>query len=81
MLEELGNKLLHNIHVIPHVLISSSCLMLSAWLFLFGVFVAVVTIILKIMIEFPGLLKFKCIYKEQSNDNLEEVRVAIFSFS
>jgi len=42
-------------------------------LFLFGVFVAVVTIILKIMIEFPGLLKFKCIYKEQSKDNLEEI--------
>ena len=34
-----------------------------------------ITVIIKILIEFPGLLKFKCIYREQSaEDDFQEVK-------
>ena len=44
------------------------------WLVIFAICVTIATIMIKILIEFPGFLKFKCIYREEnSKDDLAEV--------
>lgn len=45
------------------------------WLVIFAICVTIATIMIKILIEFPGVLKFKCIYREEetSNNDFEEV--------
>ena len=48
----------------------------SVWVVLFGLVVAAATIIIKIAIEFPGFLRFKCMYKEDhsnAEDDFDEV--------
>ena len=51
---------------------------------LFGLVVAAATIIIKIAIEFPGFLRFKCMYKEDhsnAEDDFDEVCNAAISES
>jgi len=44
------------------------------WFLIFGAVISLLTVFIKIIIEFPGLLKFKCIYREQSaEDDFQEV--------
>jgi len=44
------------------------------WLVIFAICVTIATIMIKILIEFPGFLKFKCIYKDEAAGNdFEEV--------
>ena len=57
---------------------------LSVWLLIFGVLVSLATVFIKIIIEFPGLLRLKCIYTEDREDggdttsrDLEKVRQEI----
>ena len=46
----------------------------TVWFLIFGAVISLVTVFIKIIIEFPGLLKFKCIYREQSaEDDFQEV--------
>ena len=54
------------------------------WVLLFGLVVAAATIIIKIAIEFPGFLRFKCMYKEDHTnvrDDFDEVRNTALSES
>ena len=42
--------------------------LLAVWLLIFGVLVSLATVLIKIIIEFPGLLRLKCIYTEDRED-------------
>ena len=41
---------------------------MSVWLLIFGVVVSLATVLIKIIIEFPGLLRLKCVYSEERED-------------
>ena len=41
---------------------------MSVWLLIFGVVVSLATVLIKIIIEFPGLLRLKCVYSEDRED-------------
>ena len=46
----------------------------TVWFLIFGAVISLITVFIKIIMEFPGLLKFKCIYREQSaEDDFQEV--------
>jgi len=42
------------------------------WLLIFVVLVTMATILIKIVIEFPGLLRLKCVYNEGSEEDTSE---------
>ena len=42
--------------------------LLPVWLLIFGVVVSLATVLIKIIIEFPGLLRLKCVYSEERED-------------
>ena len=46
--------------------------LLAVWLLIFGVLVSLATVLIKIFIEFPGLLRLKCIYTEDTRDECED---------
>ena len=46
--------------------------LLTVWLLIFGVLVSLATVLIKIIIEFPGLLRLKCIYSEDRVDSSED---------
>ena len=48
--------------------------LLAVWLLIFGVLVSLATLLIKIFIEFPGLLRLKCIYTEDLGDEDEETK-------
>ena len=49
----------------------------TVWFLIFGAVISLITVFIKIIMEFPGLLKFKCIYREQSaEDDFQEVRLS-----
>ena len=44
----------------------------AVWLLIFVVLVTMATILIKIVIEFPGLLRLKCVYNEGSEEDTSE---------